>query len=408
MTGSSVYQLLQPLTLLLYALGFWVIWFYIRNISAAAYFAAAYLVGGIGYCLDIYSDVLGAPASYLVLGFYCLTTTLMSAGLFVRVGRPMPWRLVAVLLATTVPFFWYFREVLDSIVAQLMLVNLVNAVLVALPLPALRGRQHIPIDRVIFWLLTFIVVQVLLRTFVTLYLDAGTLTQETYEMSITGVAFYFTTSLAAAALSLTLYVALGIDIVHTLKKQSDTDAMTGLLNRAGFEEKAQKVMAWAAIERRPVCMIITDLDHFKRVNDTLGHATGDVVISFYGRILLNMSRSTDVAGRVGGEEFCLLLSDCGVADAEDLAEAVRHSFHTTDIPGTNPPLRCAASFGIAMQRGDEPLAELYKRADAALYAAKEAGRNCVRTIDNYNWRPQLDAPPMQPDLARRVGDRMSA
>ncbi len=203
-------------------------------------------------------------------------------------------------------------------------------------------------------------------------------------------------------------MALGIDIVYTLKKQSVTDKMTGLRNRAGFEEKARKLIAQASVERRPLSLIITDLDHFKQVNDTLGHTAGDVVIGFYGRILGNMARKSDLAGRVGGEEFCVMLTDCAIDDAAELTEAVRQSFCETAVPGVEPELRCSASFGIATLRGDEPFSDIYKRADEALYQAKNAGRNCVRVIDNYNWRPTVDAPPLQPDMMRRARDQIAA
>ena len=119
------------------------------------------------------------------------------------------------------------------------------------------------------------------------------------------------------------------------------------------------------------------------------------------------ARKTDLAGRVGGEEFCVMLYDCSIADAVDLTEAVRQAFSQTAIPGLEPELTCSASFGIAVLRGDERLSDIYKRADEALYRAKDQGRNKVVAIDNYNWRPTVDAPPLQPQLARRTSDRVA-
>lgn len=409
MSEAVAYQYLQPLTYAIFALGFGFVWFYIRSLSAAGYFALAFLCGASASVLEILRDSLSVQsASYIILTAYTATACLLTAGLAARANEPPPSKMMAALVAGLFVLFVIFWEVYESIAMRMFVANFLNAAILAFPLTFLRNRRHIIIDRVLFWLLIVIVAQFAIRTLVTLYLDWGVLSVEAYPSSIVGVSFRFTTALAGIALAVTLYVALGIDIVYTLKKQSTTDAMTGLRNRAGFEEKARKLIIQASAERRPLSLIITDLDHFKQVNDTLGHTTGDIVIGFYGRILGNMARKSDLAGRVGGEEFCVMLTDCAIDDATELAEAVRQSFCETVVPGVEPEIRCSASFGIATLRGDEPFSDLYKRADEALYQAKNAGRNRVSVIDNYNWRPTVDAPPLQPDMMRRARDQVTA
>lgn len=408
MSESIAYQYLQPLTYAIFALGFGFIWFYIRSLTAAAYFALAFLCGAQTSMLEVLRGSFGTlPGSYVILAAYTATSCLLTTGMAARANQPPLIKILAALGAGMFLLFTVFWMIHESIAMRLLVANFFNAAILAFPLTYLRNRRHIIIDRVLFWLLIVIVVQIPLRTLVTLYLDWGVLSVADYQSSIVGVSLRFTTALAGTALAVTLYVALGIDIVYTLKKQSTTDAMTGLRNRAGFEDKARKMIVQAYEKRVPLCLVITDLDRFKQVNDTLGHTTGDAVIAFFGRVLGNMARKSDLAGRVGGEEFCVMLYDCSIADAVDLTEAVRQAFFQTPVPRVEPELKCSASFGIAVLRGDERLSDIYKRADEALYRAKNEGRNRVVAIDNYNWRPAVDAPPLQPELARRTSDRIA-
>ncbi len=407
MNEAFIYQYLQPLTYAIFALGFGFVWYYVRALSAAAYFVLGFLFGALAAFLEIFRyNIEPQIAAYLILGSYTATACLLTIGIFARAREPVPFRLIAGITASMLAAFTVFYYLHDSIGSRMLVANLFNAAIIALPLSFLRYRRHILVDRVLFWLLVVIVAQFFVRTITTLYIDWGTLSIASYSTSLVGIAFRFTTSLAGIALAVTLYVALGIDIVYALRQQSLTDKMTGLRNRAGFEDKARRMMADAVEKRLSVCLVITDLDNFKKVNDTFGHSTGDAVISFFGRILGNMARKTDLASRVGGEEFCIMLHDCSIDDAAELTEAVREAFHQTPVPGVEPELKCSASFGIAAMRGSESLSELYKRADEALYQAKESGRNRVVTINNYNWRPPVEAPPMQTELVRRAGDRV--
>ncbi len=409
MNEAIIYQYLQPLTYVMLTLGFGFIWYNIRGLTAAGHFAFAFLFGSLAALLEILRDSMGAQvAGFAILAAYTATACLVTTGLFVRAREPLPIKPIAGVLAALFCSFTFFWYVYESIAMRMLMANVLNAAIVAMPLTFLRYRQHILIDRILFWLLAIIAAQILIRTVGTLYVDWNTLDITNYASSLVGISLRFTTALAGIGLAVTLYVALGIDIVYELRMLSLTDKMTGLRNRAGFEEKARRMIAQAAEKRLPVCLIITDLDRFKQVNDTFGHSTGDAVISFFGRILGNMARKTDLAARVGGEEFCVLLYDCTIDDATDLTEAVREAFCQTPVPGVTPELKCSASFGIALLRGNEGLSDFYKRADEALYQAKETGRNRVFTIDNYNWRPPLETPPPQPELVRRAGDRVPA
>jgi diguanylate cyclase (GGDEF)-like protein len=161
-------------------------------------------------------------------------------------------------------------------------------------------------------------------------------------------------------------------------KLARRDGLTGICNREHFVEQAQRVLAYGARSDRGACLILFDLDHFKAVNDTFGHAVGDEVLKRGVDVCRRALHACDVFGRLGGEEFAVLLPDCSPAQARARAEQLRLSIAATSATQALPTLAVTASFGIAgtMQCGFE-LHRLLVVADAALYRAKRAGRNCV-------------------------------
>jgi diguanylate cyclase (GGDEF)-like protein len=159
-----------------------------------------------------------------------------------------------------------------------------------------------------------------------------------------------------------------------MRERSTTDAMTGLLNRVTFEEAAAVRLDETSL--RPVCLVLFDIDHFKRINDTAGHAAGDLVITRLGQLLREMSLTHGIAGRIGGEEFAVLLGGSDVGAARLYAEAIRSGLSAADF-GDAIGWGVTMSAGIALHNPGESLHTLMGRADEALYAAKTAGRNRV-------------------------------
>ena len=159
-----------------------------------------------------------------------------------------------------------------------------------------------------------------------------------------------------------------------MRERSTTDAMTGLLNRVTFEERAAALLGETSAP--PVCVILFDIDHFKRINDTAGHAAGDQVIARLGQILRETTLLACTAGRVGGEEFAVVLSGSNPGVARLFAEAIRAGFSSSDF-GDDIGWGVTLSAGIAVHQPGESLHSLTARADKALYAAKAAGRDRV-------------------------------
>jgi diguanylate cyclase (GGDEF)-like protein len=181
---------------------------------------------------------------------------------------------------------------------------------------------------------------------------------------------------AAALLGISLRNA---QLFKELREHSLRDGLTGCFNHTHALEVVDAELHRARRSKRPVSLIMFDLDHFKKINDQHGHLCGDAVLAAVGVKVREAGRSSDVRCRYGGEEFLLLLPETPLEGAKVVADALRRELAESPIPWNGVRLDITASFGVATAG----LAELdtkafISRADAALYHAKEEGRNCVR------------------------------
>lgn len=155
------------------------------------------------------------------------------------------------------------------------------------------------------------------------------------------------------------------------------DPLTGLLNRRAFRELASAAHGTASRRDRPLCALLLDLDHFKTVNDTHGHAAGDAALRAVGGLLRNTARMSDLCARWGGEEFLLLLPETASDEARAFAERLRLAVSDVTLVHDGHQIALTASLGVAQRQPGQSLDALIAASDAALYAAKEAGRNRV-------------------------------
>ncbi|WP_102107418.1 sensor domain-containing diguanylate cyclase [Oceaniglobus roseus] len=161
-----------------------------------------------------------------------------------------------------------------------------------------------------------------------------------------------------------------------LRMIATTDALTGLRTRRDWQEQVRREIALSARSGRPLSVAIMDIDHFKAVNDTYGHRTGDLLLSEVARVLLNRLRATDLVGRLGGEEFAVALPETTADEAREVVERVRLAVARIETSSPEAPtVRCTISGGIAQLQDGETLDALCNRADHALYTAKGDGRN---------------------------------
>jgi diguanylate cyclase (GGDEF)-like protein len=161
-----------------------------------------------------------------------------------------------------------------------------------------------------------------------------------------------------------------------------TDVLTGVRNRRGFMDSAERQCRRAQEDHASLALLMIDIDHFKGVNDTYGHAIGDVVIQNLADQLRQYFRSSDISGRLGGEEFCVLLTGVDFEHAQQHAERFRVAIAAQTVDTNAGTIVYTVSIGVAWVKQSESLPWLMHIADKALYRAKQQGRNCVVT-GNY-------------------------
>jgi diguanylate cyclase len=168
--------------------------------------------------------------------------------------------------------------------------------------------------------------------------------------------------------------------LRQVREESLVDALTGVGNRRAFDREIERQMAELVSGGTPLSVLIGDIDHFKRFNDSYGHLTGDRVIRFVARTLQKCVAQAGSVMRYGGEEFAVLLPGTGLSAAQDLAEVIRGTVSAGVLQDSNAGKsygRVTISIGVAVCRRGEEVADLIARADKALYNAKQAGRNRV-------------------------------
>jgi two-component system, cell cycle response regulator len=168
-----------------------------------------------------------------------------------------------------------------------------------------------------------------------------------------------------------------------LKKQATTDALTGLANRATFDQFSAEAFKAAVSGGKPLALLMIDVDKFKSINDKYGHPAGDQVLRVLGKLVKTAARPQDLAARYGGEEMALILPGTNRATAAAIAESIRRAIAARSIPAGATMIPVTASIGVAALEPGLPFtqfAQIIKAADLALYAAKHGGRNCVKVF----------------------------
>ncbi|QEH31794.1 Response regulator PleD [Aquisphaera giovannonii] len=229
---------------------------------------------------------------------------------------------------------------------------------------------------------------------VILYADLATADERVLALDL-GAADVVTRPFAAAELIARVRAAIRArHLVEILEARAHIDALTGLANRGLLEDRLPR--EWEGCRRRgqPLSILMADLDHFKSINDTYGHAAGDEVLRRAAAAMAHSVRVSDLVARYGGEEFVVVAPDCGPETAIDLAERFRLAVAALRIVEHGVPIPVTASVGVASVVADDlddaTPAALLKRADDALYHAKQSGRNATYT--NHPTRGMLLAP----------------
>ncbi len=191
-----------------------------------------------------------------------------------------------------------------------------------------------------------------------------------------------TLSVLLAMMAFTLAIVLVLyrrqrKLTALLRRESRTDHLTLIPNRRHFFELLDSSTAMASRYGQPLCLAVLDVDHFKDINDSYGHTAGDEVLVRIAAVMQSRLRRSDSVGRLGGEEFGVLLPMTSLQAGAVIIERLRQQIAALEFPGLEPPPQVSCSIGVAGHAADMSAEAFYHAADTALYRAKDAGRNCV-------------------------------
>jgi len=338
--------------------------------------ALAILALMLSVCRGIVPDILSIEVAN---GLFAVAICLMLAGFRLHLGLAVPVRVLTAGCGVTVAAVALFHYGLDSLPLRTVAVSLFHAIVccaIGLAIPShaqARLRYAYLYTRVAALLLAL---GHLVRGFA--YAFQADVPAAFLEPTTQNLVFFALGTLALPGLTLGAVMMANARMVSEAVHAADHDYLTGAPSRRAFFAVAEHEQARARRTGSGLGLLLLDIDHFKRINDTHGHAVGDQVLRELVQLMQDVVRKVDVCGRLGGEEFAVLLPDArldtALAVAERLRAALDRSLHLA--PGT---IRVAytVSIGVAMLEEDESFASLMARADAALYVAKTGGRNRV-------------------------------
>lgn len=326
-----------------------------------------------------------AVARFLIHTTFALSMCCLSIGLAVRYVGRVSWPPILTGLAVSLACYLSIGDLPRDSLARNVLYQMPYTLIGLIGLRyVLKGMQPDVLDRAVAIAVGFNALHFLLRPPLVILLGGNGLTAQQYLSTDYAMASQTLLAIATIAVTFALGIRTLADILVTIRQRSETDALSGMKSRDGFTRGATRLLGTGGRGTLPMALVICDLDHFKTINDTHGHQAGDRVIAAFGRLLNDCTRAHDLAGRVGGEEFCVLLQNSDGSTARLFAERVRSAFEALDLGLPEEASRPTASFGVSEIGNGDTFEIAYTRADQALYEAKRAGRNRVR-----QWRQPI-------------------
>ncbi|OBQ86330.1 MULTISPECIES: GGDEF domain-containing protein [unclassified Mesorhizobium] len=377
-TGLLI-ALLNPTIALALGAAFLVLWFHQRHRPYLAVLAASYCLSASGFLLQYFTLPLGIVATKLISNIcFTIAACCLSGAIIARYGRRVPYFGIGVMAGGGLAAFAWFMFVQPDLTWRVLSMNFGFGGLSLLVAVELRTVRNNGPEKILFALALLSALNFTARTLIVVIAHGPFPSYDGFYGSS-----YWTTALLSHALlslliALCLFTAAALDVLKALKAETHTDPLSGLLNRRGFQERAALLLDQCAKAGFPVALVLADLDHFKALNDQHGHEAGDRVIADFAAKLRFATGARGAAGRIGGEEFAVLLPLSDLAAARLFAEAIRTFYSAGAVDGLPPGTRVTASFGVAARSGAEGLAPLMRRADEALYKAKRNGRDSVR------------------------------
>jgi diguanylate cyclase (GGDEF)-like protein len=384
----------------IFATAFGVVAAYARSAVGARWLSAAYGLGLVNPLLEFILPMQTDPRPVGIAIFmtFLLAQSLCVVGLSRHYRLAPPWRTLGALVAASFMVIIVIIDLPRDSMARAMLYQtpyfLVQLVGVAM---VLRVRHKQALDLALLVLFAGSALQFLSKPLLAAAIGSGGSAQG-YLSSTYAAISQTTGAVLLIANGLLMLLIIVRDAMAEMTARSETDKLSGLLNRRGFEDRADRLLAAALRAGMPAAMVVADLDHFKAINDNHGHAAGDRVIVAFAQVMTAIADPQAVLGRLGGEEFAAFIAGTNSATARLYAEGVRSGIASMSVAELGPQRRVSASFGVAQLQPGDSLSDLLRRADAALYQAKKGGRDRVCVA-----KPEAEGKADQRD--RRTGSR---
>ena len=376
MSGQFFFALLNPALATVLATTFFLLWRKRPGRRHLLLVAIAFLCCALAFISQDFLQPFEGPILRIVTNSLFFAAILLACcSTLVRIDAPIPAiALTAISLVTGALFFW-FLLVDPSVTARIYILNATYALFAVLTgWHLLKAGPANPADWLGLVLMAFLFLLAVSRPLATLMsvLDVnagGVFQQSAYWATIQAL-----TPLLALTVAVVFFAALVLELVGELRSEADRDYLTGLLNRRGFDRHVAGVLETSEPKLWQPALMIVDIDNFKKINDSFGHAVGDEVIAAVARILLAHGAATCVA-RTGGEEFALFYSDNRRSDLLAQAQEIRYELTRVTAQGLPRGYLITVSMGIHTRHQSETLSEMMAQADQALYAAKIGGKD---------------------------------
>jgi diguanylate cyclase (GGDEF)-like protein len=367
----------------------------VANIAVAAMFTGSYLTialtnwsqrGALWFAVTGFIGML-SPISYFAVSFtttpmllewsgyasFLAATLGMSASFRHFHGKRPQWRVIAaIFIGGLLTRGWIWEWTRDSLAYgfayQLPLI--LAALLATHTMFRVDGRTALHVALTVMF--GAIAVNLAIKPFLAAAFGSGG-TLSGYSSTTYALMSQSSTGILLLGVGMALLLIVAQRAIAGSQFASENDPLSGVANRRGFDRQAQELLAQVTPGAQPLSVAVFDLDHFKQINDSYGHQTGDAVIAAFGALLRNTAPSAAILGRMGGEEFAMLVPRSNGADTWIFAETIR----LETLRDTRETIGATVSGGVAECRLGETLAEMMRRADQALYQAKSEGRNRV-------------------------------
>lgn len=345
--------------------------------ASLRWWSAGFFVASLGFALAILPTT---PGSILKPTFedtlFLVALAIANAAFASRAARSPRWAwLTAIVTLGSAGAAGSLAFLDGSVLHEVLSVQTACAALMLLSAVEMR-RDPGALRPLLVGLCGTITVSLGLQNVLLLYASPEDLGVSNWRESPWGFVFQLNGAATGILLALSVILTTVFDVIGRLHEESTADALTGALNRRGLEQGVEAMRRRMGPDAR-LALVLSDLDHFKQINDSYGHEAGDAVLCGYAALCSGLAGADGLVARIGGEEFAIVVAGADRASALELAETVRTSARQIRWPAPLADLSVTASFGVVALDPDETLFDAIDRADRLLYSAKADGRDKV-------------------------------